>query len=330
MWEFRWLVTGLLGILCAGRIWSAMFEEKTDSGTYKMKYINLGENGWKNVKYFSWALGFALFFMWTMTVIQSLIEINFQITGVNTALAIFMDAMLSLIDRILAFPLFFLFCVTMYILCCMVDKYRNDIEKWGKDDEKKSVSTGEATDESTSEGTNQATTKGINQAPNEVINQAPNEVINQAPNEVINQAPNEVINQAPNEVINQAPNEVINQAPNEVINQAPNEVINQAPNEVINQAPNEVINQAPNEVINQAPNEDEASGSKNYGENSARKRFREIKVAIRIAGLSFESYLMVHFLLLVCTFFLGVCACFEQMEVRIGENYTTPFPFQVG
>jgi hypothetical protein len=194
MWEFRWLVTCWLGILLTRRIWLETFEKH-------MKDIDLGENRWKKVKFFSRTLGFALIAMWLATVLQSLIEIDFKVSRLN-ALAIALDVLFSFVDRILAFPLFFLCCVTMYVLCCMVEEYRDDIEKWGKDE----------------------------------------------------------------------------------------------------------------------------------SENSARERFRKIKAAIRTAGLSFEFYLMVHFVLLLCTFFLGVCACFEQMEVRIAkgsENYTVQL-FQVG
>ena len=194
MWEFRWLVTCWLGILLTRRIWLETFEKH-------MKDIDLGENRWKKVKFFSRTLGFALIAMWLATVLQSLIEIDFKVSRLN-ALAIALDVLFSFADRILAFPLFFLCCVTMYVLCCMVEEYRDDIEKWGKDE----------------------------------------------------------------------------------------------------------------------------------SENSARERFRKIKAAIRTAGLSFEFYLMVHFVLLLCTFFLGVCACFEQMEVRIAkgsENYTVQL-FQVG
>ena len=61
-------------------------------------------------------------------------------------------------------------------------------------------------------------------------------------------------------------------------------------------------------------------------ENDARERFRKIKKCIRSAGLSFQLYLSIHFLLLFCTFFLGVCSCFEQMEVRISENITMTSP----
>ena len=194
MWEFRWLITCWLGILLTKSIWLETFEKH-------MKDIDLGENRWKKVKFFSRTLGFALIAMWLATVLQSLIEIDFKVSRLN-ALAIALDVLFSFVDRILAFPLFFLCCVTMYVLCCMVEEYRDDIEKWGKDE----------------------------------------------------------------------------------------------------------------------------------SENSARERFRKIKAAIRTAGLSFEFYLMVHFLLLLCTFFLGVCACFEQMEVRIekgSENYTVQL-FQVG
>lgn len=63
--------------------------------------------------------------------------------------------------------------------------------------------------------------------------------------------------------------------------------------------------------------------------NGARKRFKEIKQHIRTASLSFQLYWSVHLLLLLCTFFLGVCSCFEQMEVRISKNFTLPSPLLI-
>ena len=209
MWEFRWLVTCLLGILRTRKAWREMFEGG-------LKKIKLGEDRWKKVKCFSRCLAFALLFMWALNVFEVFVEIKFSgLSRANMALAIFVDSFMALLDRILAFPLFFLFCVTMYILCCMVEEYRHDIGTWGKGEEKSESSSEDA----------------------------------------------------------------------------------------------------------DSPVNDE---------NTARARFREIKDAIRNTGLIFEPYLMVHFLLLVCTFFLGVCACFEQMEVKIAENYTMPLPFQVG
>ena len=248
MWEFRWLITCWLGILLTKSIWLETFEKH-------MKDIDLGENRWKKVKFFSRTLGFALIAMWLATVLQSLIEIDFKVSRLN-ALAIALDVLFSFVDRILAFPLFFLCCVTMYVLCCMVEKYRDDIEKWGKDESEATTS------EASGDGTSEDQTNGDE-----------------------------------------------------------------------GKSPDKDTSK--DKTSNEALEDEKARGhdeSKNCGENSARKRFRKIKAAIRNAGLSFESYLIVHFLLLLCTFFLGVCACFEQMEVRIAkgsENYTVQL-FQVG
>ena len=218
MWEFRWLVTCWLGLWCTRKVWRNTFEGK-------LKNIILGKNRWKKVKSFSWRLlGLALPGMLILNVLEDLITINFRISQLNLGLAILVDAFMNILDRILAFPLFFLFCVTMYTLCCMVEEYRHDIEigTWGTNNEPgSSESSGEFGDG------------------------------------------------------------------------------------------------------------DEREGIENIDANSARERFRKIKDAIRITGLSFELYLTIHFLFLVCTFFLGVCACFEQMEVRVDENYTMPLPFQV-
>ena len=224
MWEFRWWLTCILGIVFSRSIWMELCD----------KSIHLRDDGWKKVKLFSIALFAALALMWSLSVLGSLSEIDFQITQKN-ALTVFLDALFMLIDRLIAFPLFFLFCFTMYILCCMVEQYRDDIEKWPT-----------TTSEREDDQVHSTDSAGQDFAEN-----------------------------------------------------------------------------------SSSEKYKENSTSEEFEENPARERFREIKEAIRRAGLSFEFYIMAHFLLLMCTVFLGVCACFEQMEVQTADNSTLLLPFQV-
>ena len=255
MWELRWLVTCVLGLCLTRQVWVETFEGK-------LKDIKLDENRWKKVNNRSWGLGFALLFMWIVNVLGNFITINFRISQLNLGLAILVDSLMSLLDRILAFPLFFLFCVTLYTLCCMVDQYRQDIETWGTSKEPESS-------ESSGESGTKKTDKAVMTDREAMTEKATMTDQEGMPGKAI------------------------------------------------------MTDKAP--MTDKATMIDQAAKD----ENSARESFRKIKDAIRITGHKFELYLTIHFLFLVCTFFLGVCACFEQMEVKVAENNTMPLPFQI-
>lgn len=228
MWEVRWLVTCCLGILLSRGIWLQTFENS-------IKHVHLDEKGWRKVRCFSWFLGGALISMWLASEFQILMEIDFRLTRFSV-LWFCLDAFLSLVDRVLAFPLFYLFCVTVWLLCLMLESFRQDIVKWEEPKSKKRT----------------------------VSDPGPS---------------------------------------------------------------TEAYHSKKNVDISKDNHSNKDSCDSR--ENSARQRFRELKAAIRTTGLSFELYLMFHFLFLICTFFLGVCASFEQMEVEIAENYSIPLPLQV-
>ena len=237
-WNLRWLLTCWLGIWLTSRgIWQNIFN----------KSMTLGENRLKKVKTFSWRLGAALILMVFIQEFGIFLELDFKITG-SLALAISLDALFMLLDRTLAFPLFFLLCITMYILCGIVEEYGEKIKQFPA----QFVHAGTDNDQDENKDKH---AKDEDEGGKSEFADAPKK-------------------------------------------------------------------HDPQEQVQH--NESESGG-----ENLAREEFRKIKGAIRNAGEWFELYLMFHFLLLLCTFFLGVFACFEQIEVRISENYTMALPFGV-
>ena len=287
IWEVRWLLTCWIGICSTKGIWEEMFSKKN------IKNLHLGEDRWKKVERLFCLLAGALILMCVIAEVAYAGEINFEITRTNVLPVVF-DALFMLVVRVLAFPLFFLFCMTMYILCCEIDKYRHDIVEWKNDSEA---------------GTSQST------AGNEA-NQSPDIV------EWENDGEPETSQSTAGNEANQSPtNDGLGNA------SSSKETINNTSKD------NATGDLEAVESKNIVPNENDEAAKQQVKDNSmneARERFKKIKAAIRNAGLRFECYLTVHFLLLVCTFFLGVCSCFEQMEVRIGENSTMTLPFQVG
>ncbi|XP_028393442.1 uncharacterized protein LOC114517816 [Dendronephthya gigantea] len=219
VWEFRWLVTCLMGILVTPSIWKELFDNN------KGKLHNAINIKWIKNSWLSWILPCdrVVLVMWLLSEIAILREISSNFGDSITpskALRFSIDAILTLVDRIIALPLFFLLCITIYTLGCMVEEYCNKIIEWEiKKCDGASTSKGE-----------------------------------------------------------------------------------------------------------------ETSNAQKESENSAREEFRKIKVAIRTAGLKFELFLTVHFVLLVCTFFLGICSCFEESEVKIpmsNSTRTVLLPFQI-
>ena len=243
--------------------------------------MTLGENRLKKVKTFSWRLGAALILMVFIQEFGIFLELDFKITG-SLALAISLDALFMLLDRTLAFPLFFLLCITMYILCGIVEEYGEKIKQFPgnyKEAEKK-----EKTDD-----------KGENAALDDKKSMK---------------------DKAGEE--NLAVHTGTDNDQDENKDKHAKDEDEGGKSEIADATKKH----DPQEQVQH--NESESGG-----ENLAREEFRKIKGAIRNAGEWFELYLMFHFLLLLCTFFLGVFACFEQIEVRISENYTMALPFGV-
>lgn len=254
VWDLRWLLTSWLGIwLTRAGIWQKIFDES----------MILKENRLKEVKTFSWRLVAALILMVFIQEFGICVEVDFEMTP-SLWLGISLDLLFMLLDRLLAFPLFFLLCVTMYILCCMVEEYGEEIKHWPRKekDEKKKTTDAKSED---------AALDG------QVSGQDGNKDGDAKDGDEVNKS--------------------------------------------------EIVNEK--EPDPQEQRQHIESESESEGVNSAREEFRKIKGAIRDAGQWFELYLILHFLLLLCTFFLGVCACFEQMEVRISKNYTIALPFEV-
>ena len=250
VWNLRWLLTCWLGIwLTRADIWQEIFDES----------ITLEEDRLKKVKTFSWCLGATLILMVIIQEFGIFLELDFKITG-SLALAISLDALFMLLGRMLAFPLFFLLCITMYILCAMVEKYGEHIEHWSGNDKK-------------------AEKKQTNDAKEE------------------------------------------DAAPDVHIDTESKDEDAEGKG-----SKSGIVNEGEKHDLQEQAQHNE---SESRLENLAREEFRKIKGAIRNAGQWFELYLMFHFLLLLCTFFLGVFACFEQIEVRISENYTMALPFGV-
>ena len=244
LWELRWLLTCWLGIrLSRGGIWQELFDES----------MTLRKSRMEKVKVRSWLLGAALILMLIIQEIFLFWQMDFELTS-SLWLAIFLDVVFMLLNRTLAFPLFLLLCVTMYILCYMVEEYVELIQNWplrNKDDQGKVGRAAQTKPESVQDG---------------------------------------------------------------------------------KPALDQAVQTKAESVQDGKPALDRSGQTKAESiedENSARERFRIIKRAIRNAGQWFELYLMFHFLFLLGTFFLGVCACFEEMEVRISENYTMAIPFGV-
>ena len=258
MWEFRWLATCLMGIVYTPGIWKELFEkDEEDEGISLNNDINIK---WMKIRCFSRNLLALFFVMWLLSEFSILLEIssNFSetITG-SEAWRFGLDAIAWLVDRLVAFPLFFLFCTTLYILCCMVEDYRDGIKKW-KWSEGEAPVAGEGGEPPVAgEGGEPPVAGEGGEAP--VAGEG---------------------------------------------------------------------NVAPVAGGGEAW----VKAQKEESENSAREKFRRIKEAIRIAGLKFESFLTVHFVLLVCTLFLGICSCFEEFEKKIpmgNSTRTVLLPFQV-
>ena len=280
LWEFRWLLTCWLGIgLSRAGIWQELFDES----------MTLRESRMKKVKVRSWLLGAALILMLIIQEIGIFWQMDFELTK-SLWLGIFLDAVFMLLDRTLAFPLFLLLCVTMYILCYMVEEYVELIQNWplrNKDDQGKVDRAAQTKPESVQDG-KPALDQAVQTKAESVQDGKP------------------AVDRA-----GQTKAESVQDGKPAVDRAGQTKAES-------GQDGKTAVDRA---VQRKAESVED--------ENSARERFRIVKRAIRNAGQWFELYLMFHFLFLLGTFFLGVCACFEQMEVRISENYTMAIPFGV-
>ena len=108
VWEFRWLATCLMGIVCTRGIWKKLFEKGgNDEGISLNTEINI-----------RWPTGILLglfFAMWFFSELSIYLEISSNFSDPITrseALRFSLDAIAALVDRLVAFPLFFFFAST--------------------------------------------------------------------------------------------------------------------------------------------------------------------------------------------------------------------------